>query len=91
MGRKKKKTRRKAIYGEIPVPRTTLNALHTFFKLQNYSAKCFDAPSRDGDSGSERKVLRLKFSPLLCLSQDLTHGRSLAPDPGFLQNMHPVF
>lgn len=91
MGRKKRKARKKTIYGEIPVPRTTFNALHTFSKLQTYSAKCFDAPSRDGNSGSERKVLLLKFSPRLCLSQDLTHGSSLAPDPGFLRNMQPVF
>lgn len=82
----RKEKRKVANYRE-----SLLNALHTFFKLQNYAAKCFDAPFRDGNSGSERRGLCLKFSTQPMPEPGFEPWNYLAPEPETLQNMQPVF
>lgn len=62
-----------------------------FSKPQDYSATCFDAPFRNGSSGSERqssfwwKIQRFSIQPMP--ETRFEPWNCLAPEPGSLQNI----
>lgn len=62
-----------------------------FLKLQYEAAKCFGTSFRHGNSGSESKSSFLRFLSYPMPVLGFEPWNSLAPKPGTLQNMQPIF